>query len=110
MPPAVRRQQRALRANDFREAAQALARECFDTAPGRRGATGPPVVVDGGPAGPRRALAAAVQALWRLARADDPRPVTAETFAQVAQLTEQVKAAFAQGLLRWAYPKGRTAS
>ena len=109
VPPAARREQRALRANDFAEAARAVARECFDAAPGRRGADGPPRVV-AGKAGARRGLELTVQALWQLAHAARVQPVPAEMFARIVQMAEQVKAAFAQGLLRWSYPKGQSAS
>jgi hypothetical protein len=100
IPPLARRRHHALRNRDFREAARALARECFVQAPGGRQPSAPPIAAVGD-AHDRANLEYAVGRLWSLATGAEAAPISADAFSHIVELVGYVKTAFARGHLRW---------
>ncbi len=94
VPLAVRRHRAQVVENNFAEAARDLARLCFEESAGARPAA-PPTVVRGG-----RRLRRLVARLWRVAYGE-PEPVSARRFEGVAVAAGQVRAALADGSLRF---------
>ena len=100
IPPLARRRHHALRSRDFREAARALAHECFVRPPGGRQPKTPPVAAVGD-AHDRANLEYAVGRLWSLASGAEAGPISADTFSHLVELAGYVKTALARGTLRW---------
>jgi hypothetical protein len=88
------------------EAARALARSSFDAPaavmPGHA-AKAPPVAVAGGWR-QRRTLGRQVRRLWELAYGQRPVPIAPAQFARVAAVVQTVRAALADGTLRFQEP------
>jgi hypothetical protein len=76
-PPLARRQQHALRANDFREAARVLARECLESIEGQ---------------GKARPRSPAEERLHEVAYGDNTEPISAAQFGQIVTLAAELRA------------------
>jgi hypothetical protein len=102
-PLMLQRERELVQGGNLWEAARGLARSCFDKEPWQGQADQPPRIIVAGWWRHQR-LARQVRQLWELAYGRMPLPVSPRMLARIAASVDEVRAALADGTMRFADP------